>query len=237
MAPPRPWTVLPHGPLEPIDANAWAVTAALPRGKVDRRMTVVRRSDGRLLFHNAVPLEEPAMRALEARGEPAFLVVPTALHRLDVHAWKARYPACAVLAPPGAAAAVGKVVRVDGTLDALPPDPALEVQLLDGTRAREAALVVRGPGGASLLFGDAVMNLPHLPGVEGLLLRVLGSTGGPRVTRLARLLLVADRRALAAHLARLAAIPGLARLVPSHGAIVAERPAEVLRGLAARLGA
>jgi len=128
-------------------------------------------------------------------------------------------------------------VRVDGTLDALPPDPALEVQLLDGTRAREAALVVRGPGGASLLFGDAVMNLPHLPGVEGLLLRVLGSTGGPRVTRLARLLLVADRRALAAHLARLAAIPGLARLVPSHGAMVAERPAEVLREVAARLGA
>lgn len=79
------------------------------------------------------------------------------------------------------------------------------------------------------------MNIPHLPGLEGFLLRLIGSTGGPRVTRLARLVSVGDRRALAGHLERLAATPGLVRLVPSHGAIVSVRAGEVLREVAARL--
>lgn len=236
MSPPRPWTVLPHGPLEALDSNHWAVTSALPRGSLDRRMTVVRFGDGRLLCHNAVPLEEPAMRELEALGEPAFLFVPNGFHRLDIHAWKARYPRCRVLAPPGSAKAVGKVLTVDGGLETLPRDPALEAQVLDGTRAREAVLVARGQGGASLVFGDAVMNVPDRPGLEGLVLRLVGSSGGPRVTLIARLLLVSDRRALAAHLTRLAGTPGLARLVPSHGPVVAERAAEVLREVAGRLG-
>lgn len=87
----------------------------------------------------------------------------------------------------------------------------------------------------SLLFGDTVMNLPHLPGLEGLLLRLIGSTGGPRVTRLSGLATVGDRRALAAHLDRLAATPRLVRLVPSHGAIVSDRAGEVLREVAAAL--
>jgi len=237
MAPPRPWTVLRHGPVEALDENLWHVTSVLPRGPMDRRMTIARRADGRLLFHNAVPLDEPAMKALEARGEPAFLLVPNGFHRLDIHAWKARYPRCQVVAPPGSAAAVAKVLPVDLTADALPPDPTLEVQVLDGVRAREVVLVARGPKGASLVFGDAVMNVPDLPGAAGLLLRLLGTSGGPKVTRIARMLLVDDRDALAAHLARLAELPGLARLVPSHGPVVAARAPEVLRDVARRLAA
>jgi hypothetical protein len=79
------------------------------------------------------------------------------------------------------------------------------------------------------------MNLPHLPGAQGLLLRAIGSTGGPRVTPLARLVAVSDRRALAASLERLARTPGLARLVPSHGAIVEADAARVLADVARRL--
>lgn len=130
----RPWTVLPHGPLERLDENLLVVESALPRGSVRRRMSVVRLSDGRLVFHNAVPLAETAMAELEAFGRAAFLVVPNRFHRLDVHAWKARHPACAVLCPPPAARAVGAVVRVDGALDALPRDPALGVETLSGSK-------------------------------------------------------------------------------------------------------
>lgn len=200
-------------------------------------MSVVRLSDGRLVFHNAVPLAEPAMAELETLGRAAFLVVPSRFHRLDIHAWKTRYPGCAVLCPRPAAKAVGAVVPVDGALDALPPDPALAIETLSGSKAEEAALVARSPDGAraSLLFGDTVMNIPRLPGLEGFLLGLIGSTGGPRVTRVTRILTVGDRRALAAHLERLAATPGLVRLVPSHGAIVSERAGEVLRVVAERL--
>ncbi len=76
------------------------------------------------------------------------------------------------------------------------------------------------------------MNLPHLHGLEGRLLRLLGSTGKPRVTPVARLLSVSDRRRLAAHLARLAALPGLCRLVVSHGRNVEQDAAGALRAVA-----
>ncbi|MFO0585585.1 MAG: hypothetical protein U0229_25155 [Anaeromyxobacter sp.] len=235
MSTPRPWTVLPHGPVEPLDENQWHVTSVLPRGPMDRRMTIVRRADG-LLFHNAVPLDEPAMEAVLAHGAPAWLFVPNGFHRLDVHAWKARFPSCKVVAPAGSAAGVAKKVPVDLTADALPPDPALEVQVLDGTRGREAVLIARGPRGASLVFGDAVMNVQPVPGPAGFMLRLLGTSGeGPKVTTIAKLFLVDDRRALAAHLARLSALPDLARLVPSHGPVVEDRGGKVLAAAAARL--
>jgi hypothetical protein len=56
------------------------------------------------------------------------------------------------------------------------------------------------------------------------------------VTPVAHLLTIRDARAVAEDLRRLAATDGLARLVPSHGDLVAAEPAAVLRAVAARLG-
>jgi hypothetical protein len=235
MAQARPWTVLEHGSIERLEENLWAVDGALPRMALRRRMSIVRLGDGRLAFHNAVPLREPDMRAIEGWGAPAFLLVPNGFHRLDVHAWKARYPSLRVLCPAPARARVAEAVAVDGAFDALPADPALRAETLAGTRTGEAAFAVASGARASLLFGDAIFNVPHQRGLGGLVLRLLGSSGGPKVTPLARQLMVSDRGALAADLERLAATPGLARLVPSHGAIVADRAAEVLRDVARRL--
>lgn len=229
---PRPWTVLRHDPIAELEPNLWAVEADLPRSPVRRRMSIVRRAGGGLLFHNAIPLAEDWMRRIESLGRPALLVVPNGLHRLDLHAFRARYPRLRVHCPPEAHARVAAVVPVDGHWDDLPPDPDVRAEPLRGSRYGEAALVVRSGDRTSLLFGDTVMNLPHLPGAQGLLLRLLGSTGGPRVTRLARLLSVSDRRLLASHLLRLAGLPGLSRLVVSHGRNVEEDAAGVLRAVA-----
>jgi hypothetical protein len=235
MPPPRPWTVLEHDPLERLEENLWTVDAALPRMALRRRMSIVRLGDLRLAFHNGVPLREPDMRAIEAWGTPAFLLVPNGFHRLDVHAWKARYPALRVLCPAESRARVSQAVAVDGAFDALPGDPALRAETLAGTRSGEAAFLVASGSGASLLFGDVVFNVPHAGGLGGLVQRLIGSSGGPKVTPLARRMIVSDRDRLAAHLLRLAATPGLARLVPSHGEIVADRPADVLREVVRRL--
>lgn len=233
---PRPWTVLPHGPLESLEDNLRAVTGSLPRGRMTRRMAVVRLPDGRLVFHNAIPLDEPTMQALATWGRPAFLVVPNRFHRLDVHAFRERHPGLAVLCPSPARPLVERVVRVDGGLELLPRDPALEAVTLEGSRWGEATLLVRSPGGrATLVFGDTVMNVAHRPGLEGLVLRLLGSSGGPRVTPVARLLAVSDPRALAGHLERLAATAGLSRLLVSHGVDVSAEAPAVLRAVAAGL--
>jgi hypothetical protein len=80
------WTVLPHGRLQRLDDDLLSVTGTLdmpPMGDVERRMTVVRLHDGRLVVYSAIALDEAEMRALEHFGKPSFLIVPSAIHRLD----------------------------------------------------------------------------------------------------------------------------------------------------------
>ena len=231
---PRPWIVLPHAPIERLDDNLWAVEGTLDGGKgIPRRMMIVRRADGRLVFHNALPLDEPAMAEIGAWGEPAFLLVPNGLHRLDIHAFKARFPGMKLLCPAEVRARVAEVAEVDGGYDALPPDPGMRLEALDGVKGGEVVVVVTSGSRVSLLFGDAVMNLPHLPGLQGFLFKLLGSTGAPKVTPIGKLLMVNDKARLRAHLARLAELPGLTRLVPSHGGVVTENAPAVLREVAA----
>src|SRR5688572_4130223 len=180
------WKVLPHGPLEQVNANLWVVEGKLPGQPIGRRMAVIRLADGRLVVHSAVALELAAMAELDALGPVGFIVVPNGLHRMDAPRFRARYPQARLLCPPGARARVAKKVTVDGGLDELPADPGLRWELLAGCRDREAAFLV-GAGEVNLLVSDAVFNLPaRLPGFSGFMIRLVGSAGGPKVTWLAR---------------------------------------------------
>jgi hypothetical protein len=234
----RPWTVLPHDPIEKLEPNLWAVEGRipLPAGQFPRRMCIARLGDGRLLLMNAIPLREEAMREVEAFGKPAFLLVPNGYHRLDIAPYKQRYPELRLLAGARSRKRVEQLAAVDGGWDDAPRDRDVAVEPLAGTKVDEAVVSVRNGGRASLcFFGDALMNLPHRPGLGGLLLRFFGSSGGPRVTRIAKWFVVGDRAAFRENLERLAATPGLARLVPCHGGIVSNDPAGVLRQAAASL--
>jgi len=98
-------------------------------------------------------------------------------------------------------------------------------------------LVVRSPSGSSLVFNDAVFNMPHGRGLSGFVFKhVTKGTGGPRVTRVFRWLAVKDRAAFRAHLERLAETPGLVRIIVSHHESITDDPAGTLRGVAAALG-
>lgn len=235
---PRPWTVLPHGPIEKLEPNLWAVegTIRMPAGELHRRMCIARLGDGRLLFMNAVPLRDESMRELEAFGKPAFLLVPNGYHRLDIAAFKQRYPEMRVLAGEGSRKRVAEKVAVDGSWNDAPRDRDVTVEHLGGTKVDEAVVSVRSDGRISLcFFGDTLMNLPHMPGLGGLLFRLLGSSGRPRVTAIARWFIVGDRAVLRDHLLRLSARPGLLRLIPCHGTIVAQDAPAVLRRIAEEL--
>ncbi|MFL5318029.1 MAG: hypothetical protein ACJ790_00130 [Myxococcaceae bacterium] len=217
MAPPRPWTVLKHGPLEKHEDNLWSVDGTLPTGHMNRRMSIVRLPDGRLVFHNAVPLDEPAMKELESWGTPTFLIVPTGFHRLDVHAFKQRYSAMKVIAPAKQRARVEQVVAVDGSWDLLPNDPTVKAEVYRGAKVDEAAVIVKSGPRVSFLFADMVMNIPEMAGLDGFMFKLLGSIGGPRVTRIAKFALVGDKKQLKEHLRELGQTPGLSRIIPSHG--------------------
>jgi hypothetical protein len=227
------WTVLPHDPIRELANNVWTVEGAIPGMALRRVGTFVRLGDGRLVLHNAMALDEPSMKRLEAWGTPSFVIVPNDFHRLDARIVKDRFPAARVLCPAAARKKVEEVVAVDGTYADFPADDRVKLAYLDGLGEREGVLTVRSDDGVTLVFNDALFNQPHLPGFGGLVMRVLGSTGGPRVTWIARTFMVKDRAALRAHLERLAATPDLKRIVVSHGAMMTD-PAD-LRAAAAWL--
>lgn len=218
---PRPWTVLPHDPIAELAPNLWNIDAPVPGMPLRRRMVVVKLEDGRLVLHNGVCLDEASMQRLESWGEPAFVIVPCAYHRIDAHAFGQRYPQAKVLAPAQSAAKVREVVRVDGTLADLPKSAHLQAEPLTGSKLGEHVLRVTHDGDVTLVFNDAVMNNPHGKGLWWWTYRYLTrSTGGPMVTGLFKLAGVNDRNGLRRDLERLADTPGLVRVIPGHGLIL-----------------
>ncbi len=229
MASTRPWTPAAHGPLTHLAEGLWTVEATLDLLPIGRRMTIARLPDGSLAAHSVIACDASTMQAIDALGPIGWIIVPNGVHRLDAPAWKTRYPAARVVAMPAAAGRVAKAVPVDGGYDLMPTGGALSWQPLDGVPA-EAVFAHRDPGGQiTLIFNDALMNLPdQLPGVKGALVKLIGSTGGPKVTRTARVFIVKDKATYAAHLRRLASTAGLARVIPGHGATVDRDPAAAL---------
>jgi hypothetical protein len=207
----------------------WHVDATLDLLPIGRRMVIVRMGDGSLAVHSAVCCNPETVASIEALGPVRWIIVPSGHHRMDAPAWKARFPDARVVAMPDSHARVGQVVGVDGDYGVLPGGD-VTWQPLDGVPS-EGVFLHRAPDGAvSAIFNDAFMNLPaSLPGFKGWIVKVMGSTGGPKVTRTAKYFIVKDRPAYAAHLRRLADTPGLARVIPGHGDIVATDAAAALR--------
>lgn len=215
------WRVLPHRPLEHLSERVWRLEGDLEALPMKRVMTIARRGDGGLVVHNAIAADDPTMAAIAALGEIRAILVPNAFHRLDAKVFHDRFPAAQVVCPAGARAKVEQVVPVNATYDAAGSDGIVELQTLDGTKAREGAMIVRDRDGTTVVLNDIVFNMPHVPGVQGFVLKnVVGSSGGVKITRIVRLFLVADKRALRAHLERLAAEPELRRVIVSHHEII-----------------
>jgi hypothetical protein len=184
-------------------------------------MTIVRLAGGELVVHNAVACDEPTLDALAAIGPVRWIIVPSGHHRIDAPAFATRFADARVIAPAASIDRVRARCRVDGALDLLPADPALRWEPLDGVPAEAVFVHTDAGDAATAIFNDAFMNLPaRLPGVKGLIVRMIGSTGGPKVTRTARWFIVKDGPAYAAHLRRIAALPGLARVIPGHGDVI-----------------
>jgi hypothetical protein len=230
------WNVLPHLPIEKLEPNLWRVQGSMRGMALKRVMTLVRLDDGRIVVHSAIALEADAMAEIETWGKPAVLLVPNGYHRLDAPAWVARYPDIEVRCPGGARSKVEEVVRVDGDYADFDGGEVLKIETLDGMAAAEGVMIVRSPSGTTLVFNDALFNMPHGSGLAGLFFRhVTASTGGPRVSRLFRWFVVKDRAAFAAHLDRLADTPGLIRIIVSHHRMITENPSETLREVATAL--
>ena len=231
------WNVLPHGKLTPMDDGMLTVEGRIKMPLMDlpRRMTVVRLHDSRLVVWSAIALDDAAMATFEAFGRPAFLVVPNDHHRLDAKAWKNRYPELKVIAPEGAREKIADVVAVDTTSPDF-GDPGVTFVTVPGTRAHEAALVVRRERGTTLVLNDLVGNIHAASGIDGWLLRLAGFAGDDaQIPRVVKMALVKDAADLRAQLLEWAELPGLRRIIVSHGDPIESEPQRTLRDLAASL--
>jgi hypothetical protein len=231
------WKVLPHGKLAEIDPNIMTVTGLIrmPLVTLPRRMTVARLTDKRLVIFSAIALDEEGMHALESYGTPAFLIVPSAKHRLDAGIWKQRFPAMQVIAPAGARRRVADVVPVD-TSEPEFGDPTVRFITVPGTARCEGALLIHTLVGSTLVLNDLVGNIRNSSGFGGWFLRKTNFAGDePQVPKPVQWTLVDDKDALRAQFLQWAALPGLKRILVSHGDPIDYQPAEVLRDLAQSL--
>lgn len=231
------WTVLPHGPLTEIDDGILTVTGTIhmPLVDLERRMTVVRLNDGTTIIYSAIALEEAGMKRIESFGVPRYLIVPGDAHRLDAKIFKQRYPQLQILTPPGALNRVTKAVAVDAT-SADFADPDVTWHAVAGTGGHEAALLVRRASGTTLILSDLIGNLRRKGGFEGWMLHVLGfGDDRPQIPTVDRLLMVENKSQLRQQFLEWAALPGLRRIIMSHGAPIEVEPAAALRELAATL--
>jgi hypothetical protein len=237
--PMKEWTVLPHGKLTQVDEGLLTVVGELkmPLGDFTRRMTVVRLDDDRLVIFSAIALQEPEMRQLEAYGDPAFLIVPNDLHRIDAKVWKDRYPELIVVAPPGARQKVSEVVSVDAdSVDF--KDSAVRYLNVLGTEGSEAALIVRRRTGTTLIVNDLIWNVPDQPGIGGWLFHAMGLSGDhPLIPFVVKLHSIRDRAAVRHQLQEWSRLNGLHRIIVSHGDIIGSEAPIVLRELANGLAA
>ena len=235
----KEWKVQPHGPLVNVADNI--ITAEgdvhMPVGTIHRRMTIVRLRDGRLVVWSAVSLDEEQMQSIERFGRSAYLIVPNPYHRMDALAWKTRYPDMRVVAPEGAREKVAEAVPVDAT-SATFDDPDVNFITVPGTAGQEAALEIINPNGVTLVLNDIIANIRDVHGFSGWMLKLMGFAGDePQVPVTIKMMLIENKKALAAQLLRWAGIPTLRRIVVSHGEIISDNPRGVLRELAVQLGA
>lgn len=229
----RPWIVTPHGPLEKIDDNLWGLSSSVPNIKSHRRMSIVRRGDGSLLFYNAIPMDDRTLEEVRAWGRPSVLVITHDQHMIDGDAFREKL-GVAVYCPAASIEKVRARTEVKGKLEDLPADPVLRWDSATGTKMDEPVMFVTHSGGerVSAVFSDVFQN--NSPSSLPFLFRLMGFAGA-RTPPLFKFLFMKDKAALRGAMERWAATPRLSRLVPTHGDVIEQDPAGALRRAAASL--
>ena len=225
--------IFPHGNLEPLASNLWLVRGSMPF-PLRRNMIVYRLPDGTLVLYSVVAMNEEGMKALEALGRPAVMVIPNRGHLMDAAFYTKRYPDLKVACPPqGKKKALERCGRVDGTPEDLLKPLGIKVHPVHGVRNGELALELDIPGGKALITNDVIGGRDPEAG-KSFLLRLTGPPAGVRlgVARIVRWVMVHNKVDLRSWLHLMAENPALKLITASHAAPVDSDCAEALRDAA-----
>lgn len=225
----RPWTVQNPGPLTPRGEGLWTIDDSVPGVPVNRRMTIVRRDDGTLVFFNAIPVPDDTLAEIHKLGRPSALIIPNHFHAIDAAAFTQKLGVTAFM-PDVAVTALAD--RLKGRpISELPRGDDLQVFTVEGFKTREAVLVTRG----CLITADLVTNVAHSGGFSGLMMRLVGFSGPrPTLPPPVRFRVGGNTTLLRARFEQLASL-NLSTLIPSHGAIFTGDVSSELRRILGRL--
>jgi len=230
---PRPWIVTRHDPIEKVEDNLWTVQGDVPGVPIKRRMFIIKRSDGTLLFFGcAIPLEDDLLGEISAWGRPAILVVTHNQHMIDARPFAEKLK-LSVYGPRQCEVKIRQRADITGFLEDVPKDAAVDILPVAGAKTGEPAAIVRSAGGqrVTVLFSDAVQN--NSKASLGLVPRICGFAGGPKVVPLFKMLFTNDKAALKRQVVEWSELPGLARLMFCHGDTVTDGAAAGLKAAAA----
>lgn len=230
----RPWTVLPHSKLQKLDDNLWTIENDVPGARIPRRMCIIKRADGSLLFFHAIPLDDTTLAEIRAWGKPTYLVVGHDQHTMDAEAFREKLGLKA-FGPKECEKKLRERVTLTGVLEDIPLDPSMDILSVPGTTHGETAIVLRSGDGSrvSLIVSDVIHNTPKE--ATSFIFRLLGFSGGPKVVPAFRLLFIKNKAVLKEALMRWAETPNLKRLVPFHGTIVEHDARGAIQSAAANL--
>ncbi|CAM2069693.1 DUF4336 domain-containing protein [Sulfidibacter corallicola] len=184
------------------------------------RMTVVRLTDGSLLLHSPIPIDDDLAAKLAELGPVAYLVAPNCFHHLYIGPAKERYPQATVMGAPGLAEKRPDL-HLDGVLGRDTPEE-LEAEfrfvMIEGApQMNEVVMFHRAS--ATLIVCDLIFNIHE---VKGLVTKVmLCCAGAHKRTAQSRVwrMLTKNRKAAGRSVASLLDLP-FDRVVPSHGLLV-----------------
>jgi hypothetical protein len=229
--------LLPHGDVEAVVPGVWMVKGICPF-PLRRVMTIWKAPDGSLVLHSVIALDEARFAQLDSLGKVSLMIVPHGGHRLDIAAYKRRYPTAKVVAPAATRAKIEEVVPVEANAEDELPRHGIKAHALPGWKNGELAYEIGLPGGGrGLVLSDVLANDDRLPGMGAWFFRnVTGGVKGPLgVPRIMKMMMVKDRPAARAGLESLAAIPDLRLLSVAHGKPVTGDVPTLLRTAAAQL--
>jgi len=223
--------IFPYEPPRALAANLWQVKGSLAIPGVPRNMTIHRLADGRLILYSVIAMHEDGMRALEALGEPAIMVIPHDRHQMDAPFYRLRYPRLHVVAPEPARETR---VPIDAGLEGL-TSLGVRAYPLPGTSYHEAILELPIAGGVALCTCELLGNAAGVGGLLGLAMRWLGPPGGGfGVSRAVRWREVTDRAAVRRWLEELAQREDIGMILVGHGEPVIRDARAALRQAADR---
>jgi hypothetical protein len=229
--------ILPHGEPRELIPGVWEVTGSLPF-PLRRNMTIVRLSDGTLLLHSVIAMDEAGMAKLDALGTPSIMIVPHGGHRMDPPFFKARYPALKVVAPAAARAKIEEVIKVDATSEEALPPIGVRLHEVAGFKHGELAYELDTSGGKLLIVSDVLANDDNPPpGVGGWLMAKLGGgiKGRLGVPRMMKMMMLKNKPAARASLAKLAELRDVTAITLAHGRSLTDGCGEALKEAAASL--